>query len=144
MNKVELRCNTIRNLSDFIVSLIDDAKNDYAFSVAFFKETENEKFFIVGGWMEADFAEEDRDIFCISKSNPKYVMAVKIAVNDGPYAYCDFETLNMPMYINNPDEVDDTCMILEWQENAEALAEFIYGEWERITKEHLEDDDEED
>lgn len=130
--------NTIKNLAMWIAGLQVSAENDDTFDVAWFKDTENEKFSIVGGWMESGFTEEDRDIFCISKSNPKCVMAIKVVINDGPYAYCDFETLNMPMDINNPDEVDDTLFVLEWDTDAEALAAFIYGEWERITNDYQE------
>ena len=124
--------DTTNKLAAFIQSLIDDAENDNTFDVAWFKETENEKFSIVGGWLESGFAPEDRDLFCLSKSNPKYVMAVKIVVNDGPYAYCDFETLNMPMDADNPEEVDNICTILEWDINTKALAEFFMIEWERL------------
>ena len=130
--------NTISKLAMWIASLQVSAENDDRFDVAWFNETKNEKFAIVGGWMESGFTAADRDIFCLSKSNPKYVMAVKVVINDGPYAYCDFETLNMPRDINNSDEVDDTLFILEWDTNAEALATFIYGEWERITQDYRE------
>lgn len=122
----------VNKLAAFIQSLIDDAENDNAFDVAWFKETENEKFSIVGGWLETGFDPNNQDCFCISKSNPKYAMAVKVVINEGPYAYCDFETLNMPMDINNPEEVDDTCLILEWDDNPAAIAGFFYGEWERL------------
>ncbi len=129
---------TINNLAMWIASLQVSAENDDHFDVAWFNGTENEKFAIVGGWLESGFTASDRDIFCLSESNPKYAMAIKVVINNRPYAYCDFETLNMPMNMNNPDEVDDTCFILEWDTNAEALAKFIYGEWERITKDYQE------
>lgn len=126
--------NTIKNLTAWIDSLKDRAKDNSDFDVAWFKDTEKEKFSIVGGWMESGFSDTDRDIFCISKSNPKYVMAIKIVINDGPYSYCDFESLNMPMDIDNPDKVDDTLFILEWDTDSESFAEFLYGELERITE----------
>lgn len=125
-------------LTGWIKGLIQAAKEDEQFSVSWFIPTKEESFCIVGGWLESGFDPTDRDIFCISESNPKYAMAIKVVINEGPYAYCDFETLNMPMDINNPDEVDDTCMILEWNENPEAIAEFIGGEWARITEEYRE------
>lgn len=133
-----MKTNMLKSLAEFIQSLIDDAENDNPFDVAWFKGTKDEKFSIVGGWLESGFNPEDRDLFCISKAHPKYVMAVKIVINDGPYAYCDFETLSMPMDIDNPDEVDNTCTILEWDMNTEALAQFLLGEWERITNDYME------
>lgn len=130
--------DTIKSLAMWIAGLQVSAENDDRFDVAWFNDTENEKFSIVGGWLESGFTAADRDIFCLSESNPKYVMAIKVVINNRPYAYCDFETLNMPMDMNNPDEVDDTCFILEWDTDPEALAKFIYGEWERITKDYQE------
>lgn len=122
----------IKKLAMWIAGLQVSAENDERFDVAWFSETSKEPFSIVGGWMESDFTAADRDLFCLSEKNSKYVMAIKVVINDGPYAYCDFETLNMPMDVNNPDEVDDTLFVLEWDTDPEALAEFIYGEWERI------------
>lgn len=122
----------ISGLAMWIAGLMVSAENDERFDVAWFKDTKNAPFSIVGGWLETGLTEADRDLFCASKSNPKYAMAIKIVVNDGPHAYCDFETLSMPMDINNPDEVDDTCFILEWDLDTEAFAKFFYGEWERI------------
>lgn len=129
---------TKEQLTNWIAALQEAAKNDEQFLVDWFRRTKESTFSIVGGWLESGFAEADRDIFCISKSNPKYVMALKIVVNDGPYAYCDFETLNMPMDINNPDEVDNTLFILEWEDDPATLAEFFCGEWERITEDYME------
>lgn len=122
----------IKKLAMWIAGLQVSAENDERFDVAWFPETSKEQFSIVGGWMESGFTAADRDIFCLSEQNPKYVMAIKVVINDGPYAYCDFETLSMPMDANNPDEVDDTLFVLEWDTDPEALAEFFYGEWERI------------
>ena len=74
------------------------------------------------------------DLFCCSKSQPEYVMCVKIAVNEGPYAYTDFEAMNMPT--NEFGEVDDNCIPLELDDSAEAAAQFFLTEWERLMKEH--------
>lgn len=126
--------NTIKNLAAWIRSLLTAAENDSTFDVSWFKDTENEPFSIVGGWLESGFDPINRDIFCLSESEPKYAMAIKVITNDGPYTYCTFETLNMPVDKNS--EVDDTLIILEWAEDPEALAKFIYGEWERIMEEY--------
>ncbi len=127
---------TIKKLAEWIQSLIDAAEEDTCFDIAWFRETENEKFSIIGGWHESSFDPTARDLFCISKSQPKYAMAIKVAINNGPYAYCDFDTMDMP--IDKFGDVDDMLFILEWDMEPEALAVFIYGEWERIMKEHQE------
>jgi len=79
------------------------------------------------------FKEDYSDLFCCSKSQPEYVMCVKIVKNDGPYAYTDFEAMNMPT--NRFGEVDDTCIPLEWDDSPEYAAEFFLHEWERIMRE---------
>jgi hypothetical protein len=120
----------------WIAGLQMSAENDDRFDVAWFNDTKNEKFSIVGGWLESGFSADDRDLFCLSESNPKYVMAVKVIANDGPYTYCDFETLNMP--VAEDGEVDDTLFILEWDTDAAGLAMILYEELERITKAYQE------
>lgn len=126
---------TLKRLAAWIGSLMEAAENDEQFSVSFFKDTENEPFNIVGGWMKG-FSNEYSDLLCISKSNPKYAMCVKIAVNEGPYAYADFEVLNMPT--DKYGDVDNTCIALECEDDPEATARFFLGEWERIMEEHQE------
>ena len=127
---------SVNKLADWIRDLIEAAKSDEQFSISWYKETEDEPFSIIGGWMEG-FSEDYSDVLCISKSNPKYAMCIKIAVNEGPYAYTDFEVMNMPV---DPvtNEVDDTCIALDYDEDASGLAQFFAGEWERITKEYKE------
>lgn len=128
----------LEKLADFIKSLMDSAKKDEQFSIAWFKETENEPFSIIGGW-DGGFSEEYSDVLCISKSNPNYAMCVKIAVNEGPYAYTDFELMNMP-FDPETEEVDDTGIALELNDDPMETAKFFAGEWERIMKEHEEPD----
>ena len=131
------RTETLKNLASWIRDLKEAAKDDYSFSIAWFVPTTNSPFSIIGGWMDG-FDPEYSDIFCISKSNPKYVMAVKIAINDGPYAYTDFEIMNMP-YDPETGDVDNTCIPLEWDDNPDCAAEFFLGEWERIMETYKED-----
>lgn len=121
-------------LAEWLSELIEAAKNDESFCIAWFKETENEPFSIIGGWMEC-FSDQYDDVLCISKSNPTYAMCVKIAINEGPYAYTDFEIMEMP-YDPNTGDVDDTCIALDYDEDVEGLAQFLWGEWERIMKEY--------
>lgn len=128
MNKIN-----IDKLADWIRELIESAKKDEQFSIAWFKETENDPFSIIGGWMEG-FSEDYDDVLCISKGDPSYAMCVKIAVNEGPYAYTDFEIMDMP--VNSEGDVDDTCIALDYDEDVVSLARFLAGEWERITKEY--------
>ena len=126
---------TIESLATWIRDLIEAAKDDQSFCIAWFKETEEAPFSIIGGWMEG-FSEDYSDILCISKSNPKYAMCVKIAVNEGPYAYTDFEIMNMPLDKNG--EVDNTCIALDLDEDVYGMAQFFKTEWERIMEEHTE------
>lgn len=124
---------TIEELAEWIEDLIEAAKDDQTFSIAWFKGTENAPFSIVGGWMPG-FSEDYSGIFYISKSEPKYAMSIKIAVNKGPYAYTDYEVMDMPT--NKLGEVDDTCVPLEYDDNPNQVAMFYMHEWERIMVEH--------
>jgi hypothetical protein len=130
----------LNKLVEWLESLKEAARDDESFSIAWFKPTENDPFSIIGGWMEG-FSENYSGLLCISKSNPQYAMCVKIAVNEGPYAYTDFELMNMP--VNAEGEVDDTCIALEYDDDSESLAQFFLIELERITKEYGDADDEE-
>ena len=125
----------IKNLAAWIEDIKEAAKEDTTFSIAFFKDTEQEPFSIVAGWQKM-FTEDYSDTFCTSKSHPEYVMCVKVAINDGQ-SCPDFETLNMPT--DKFGDVDDTCIPLEWNDCPEAAAEFFLMEWERIMKEHKEE-----
>lgn len=120
---------TIGQLVTWVESLKAAAKNDEQFLVDWFIPTMESPFSIVGGWLEG-FDPSQADLFCQSKSNPTYCMCIKIIVNEGPYAYCDFETLDMPM--SEDGEVDDNCFALEWDENPEAIANFFMIEWEQL------------
>jgi hypothetical protein len=121
----------IKNLAAWIEDIKEAAMDDNCFSIAWFKDTENSPFAIIAGWM-GDFSESYSDIFYISKSEPKYAMCVKIAVNDGPYAYTDFEAMDMP--VDKFGNVDDTCIVLEQGDDSESLAAFLLCEWERISE----------
>lgn len=127
---------TLENLTTWIRSLTEDARNDKQFVVSWFKETEDCPFSIVGGWMDG-FSEAYNDLLYISKAEPTYALCVKIVSNNGPYAYTDFEMLNMP--IDSDGEVDNTCIALELEDDPESAAMFYLTEWERIMKEHDEE-----
>lgn len=126
---------TIKNLAAWIEDIKEAAKNDDCFSIAWFKDTEHMPFVIIAGWMEG-FSEDYSDLFYISKSEPKYAMCVKIAVNEDQVCP-DFETMSLP--IDKFGNVDDTCIALEQGDDAESLAAFLLCELERITNEHEED-----
>lgn len=127
---------TLDSLAEWISAIKEEAEEDNAFSIAWFKGTENMPFSIIAGWQEC-FAENSEvdDMFCVSASNPKYVMCIKIAENDGPYAYTDYEIMNMP-YDSESGDVDDVEIMLEWDDDPSELAEFFTHEWERIMKAH--------
>lgn len=127
---------TKESLAAWINDLIEAAKDDQSFSIAWFKGTENAPFSIIGGWMPG-FSEDYSGIFYLSKSEPKYAMSIKIAVNNGPYAYTDYEVMDMPT--DKSGNVDDTCVPLEWDDNPAVVADFYLHEWERIMAEHGEE-----
>jgi hypothetical protein len=118
-------------LAMWIAGLKVSAENDESLSIAWFPGTKNSTIAVIGGW-QGGFDREDADLFCISKSNPTYAMSVKIAVNKGPYAYTDFEVMDMPVEADG--EVEDTCITLEWEDDPVKVAEFFMIEWERITE----------
>ena len=123
----------LKDLADWIESLKEAARTDEAISISWFGETKNYPFSIIGGW-EQGFDETMADVMCISKADPCYAMCVKVAINDGPYAYTDFDIMNMPF--DEEGMVDDTCVALEWEDDSYEAAMFFLGEWERIMKEH--------
>ena len=125
----------LKDLTEWVKWLKEMAEKDEALAVSWFGGTEDEKFNIVGGWSEG-FSEDYSDILHISKSNPSYAMCIKVVVNEGPYAYADYDSLNMPA--NEEGEVDDTCIALELDDDPEATALFYLNEWERISKEYKE------
>lgn len=127
---------TVESLAKWIEDIKEAAKDDISFSIAWFKETEDTPFSIVAGWTEGAF-ERYSDIFCASKTDPKHVMAIKIAINEGPYAYPDFDAMSLPT--DKSGEVDNTCIPLEWDDPSEVVAQFFLMEWERIMEEHEEE-----
>ena len=132
--------DTLMSLAEWINSLKELAKGDSDLLISWFKGTKDKPFSIIGGWQEhfSDNSEVD-DMFCVSASNPRYVMCIKIAVNEGPYAYTDYDAMNMPVY-DDDSEVDDTEIMLEWEDDPEELAEFFMHEWERIMDTYGEED----
>ena len=120
---------TKEQLTTWVADLQKAAKNDEQFLVDWFKRTKESPFSIVGGWL-GGFAPSEADLFCQSKSEPAYCMCIKIIVNEGLYAYCDFETLDMPM--TEDGEVDDNCIALEWNDDPAKVAEFFMIEWEQL------------
>lgn len=124
---------TKEQLAEWIESLKQFAEGDHELLVSWFKDTKDKPYSIVGGWQKM-FKEDYSDLFCCSKAQPEYVMCVKIAENEGPYAYVDFESLNMPT--DQFGNVDDTCIPLEWDDSAEAAATFFMHEWERLMEEY--------
>lgn len=128
---------TKESLAAWLEEIKEAAKEDTSFSIAWFPETEDKPFSIIAGWQKYFTNDDFSEVFCISKSHPEYTMCVKVAINDGPYAYTDFEVMNMPL--DKTGDVDDTCVPLEWDDDPEAAAMFFMHEWERIMKEHGEE-----
>ena len=132
---------TTENLATWIGDVINNsAKNDEDVSIIWFGPTVTEKYCIVAGWQKM-FNEEQSarlaDILCISKSRPGYIMCVKVAETPEAGSSTDFESMVMPNSLD--EEIDNTCMPLEWEDMPECVAEFFLMEWERIMKEHGEE-----
>ena len=123
----------VEHLAVWIAGIKECARRDDNSQIFWFLPTMNKPFCIIAGW-EKWFESE---AFCCSKSQPEYVMCIKIVENDEHAAYVDFDTLYMPVDKNG--EVEDTCIPLEWDDSPEAAAQFFLGEWERIMKEHGEE-----
>ena len=124
---------TKEQLATWINNLKELAKQDTESLVHWFGPTAGESFSIVGGWQKL-FDKDYSDLFCCSKSQPEYVMCIKIVVNEE--LWCpDFESLNMP-WNEHFEEVDDTSVPLEWDDSPEAAAEFFIHEWERIMRDY--------
>ena len=122
------------SLSAWIKELKETAKQDTTISIAWFPGTVESPYSIIAGWQKIFTNDNFSDLFCTSKSQPEYAMCIKVAINDGPYAYTDFEVMNMPL--DKTGDIDDTCVPLEWDDDPEAAAMFFMHEWERIMKEH--------
>lgn len=125
---------TREQLINWIEGILKAAEEDESFSLAWFKPTKNCPFAIIAGWQELDEFESE-DSFCRSKSQPKYVMAIKIAENEGPYAYTDYEIMNMP-WDRKSGDVDDTEVFLEWNDPVDYMADHFKAEWLRVMKEY--------
>lgn len=101
-----------QRLVEYLRSLYHSAEEDEQFSISWFSPTRDKPFVIIGGWQDYFDAGADEDYdYLFSKTEPTYVMCVKIAVNEGPYAYTDYEIMNMPT-INDLGDVYDTELIL--------------------------------
>lgn len=121
---------TKEQLIDWIENIRKAAKDDESFSIAWFKPTKNCPFAIIAGWQELD-EPDGEDSFCRSKSQPEYVMSIKVAENDGPYAYTDYEIMNMP-WDSESGDVDDTEVFLEWDDPVDYMADHFMAEWSRV------------
>ena len=123
---------TKEQLTKWIEDIKEAAKEDTTFSIAWFPGTEEEPLSIIAGWapLFSDKSEVN-DLFCCSKAHPEYVMCIKIAKNEGPYIYIDYEFMDMPLDPET-DEVENTEVMLEWDDPADYAAEFFMHEWERL------------
>ena len=108
-------------LATWITGLINAAKNDEQFEVAWFTPTKNTRFSIIGGWVDDGISSDYADLFCMSKSCPTKVMCVDVVDNE--------DTLIVE------EEVESTHIVLEWDDNPICAAEFFMHEWERLMEE---------
>lgn len=108
---------TKETLIAWIAGLIDAAKNDEQFNLAWFAPTENTRFSIIGGWVDDACSPEYADLFCMSKSKPGRVMCVDVVDNED--------------ILITVEEAAPTHIVLEWDDNPSCAAEFFMHEWER-------------
>ena len=129
---------TEEQLTEWIEDIKEAARDDESFSIAWFPGTQDQPVAIIAGWSPL-FSDKSEvgDLFCVSKSHPEYVMCIKIAENEGPDGYIDYEFMNMP---TDPKtgEVEDTEVILEWDDSPACAAEFFTHEWERLMDAYIE------
>lgn len=123
----------VENIAAWISDLIYAAKADTPMAVSRFEGTADKPFCIVGGWKKVFTNDDYSDVFCSSESRPGEIMCVKVAINK------DTDFVSMPIPMCGVDELDDTCIPLEWDDNPEAAAKFFLHEWERIMKEQGEE-----
>lgn len=117
-----------KELAVWIAGIKEAAKTDAEEQVFWYVPTMNKPLSIVAGWTKM-FDKDYSDIFCCSKSEPGYVMCIKVAVNTEQLCL-DFDSFNMPT--DKFGNVEDTCIPLEWDDMPEAAAEFFAHEWERL------------
>ena len=121
---------TKEQLTEWADSIMEAARDDTTFSIAWFPGTKDSPLSIVAGWKKFEPTTELSDLFCASKTEPQYIMCIKIIVNEGPYLYEDFEMMDMP--VDKHGEVEDTCIPLEWDDEPDLVADFYEVEWERL------------
>lgn len=129
--KEQLNKDIIR-FSKWVDDLREKAERDEDFSCSVFEQTE-EPFVIVGGWSDG-FSKDYNDVLYISKSNPTYAMCIKIAINDGPQTFTDYDLMDMP--VDSTYEVEDTNIALERGDVSSAIAEFYLRELDRMIDDH--------
>jgi hypothetical protein len=121
---------TTKELAQWVELLKDIAEQDFECAVTWFKPTQASPISIVGGWQGGNYPGVNDDLFCTSKKHPDQIMCIKIIINPTPNNFADFETLKMPVDIRG--DVDDTCLMLEWDDDSERVATFFLGEWIRM------------
>ena len=132
---------TLEELIEWIEAIKEAARDDTSFSISWFGPTKDCEYAIIAGWQQC--CEELDPSFCRSKSNPTYCMCIKVAENEGPYAYTDYEIMNMP-YDRETEEVDDTEIMLEWSDPVDYMAAHFMAEWQRLMYPAEEEDFEDD
>ena len=96
---------TKASLTEFIKTVHAEGLADVSASIWWFKPTKDKPLAIIGGWtgnFDADHI--GADDLLESKTSPSYCFGVKIAVNEGPYAYTEYDLMNMPVLCDLGDE----------------------------------------
>lgn len=107
-------------LAGYVYNLKEAAKNDEPSSVFWFTPTKESPVSIIGGWVDVTPGYED--LFCVSKSRPGKAMSIDVVDNE------DILIIE--------EEAEHTQIILEWDDDPAAVAEFFMGEWERLMEKY--------
>ena len=96
---------TKADLTEFIKTVHSEGLADAAGAIWWFKPTKDKRLAIIGGWTGSFDADQiGADDLLESKTSPSYCFGVKIAINEGPYAYTEYDLMNMPILCDLGDE----------------------------------------
>lgn len=121
---------TVQEITTWLKEITANPAEDIA--IFWFNKTKHSPLSIIGGWC-GGFSEEYKDLLYLSEEDPTYALCVKIVLNQGPYAYTDFELMDMST--NDEGDIEDTLIAIQRDDDdLEALAKFLFGEWQRLTQ----------
>lgn len=107
-------------LAAWVNVLKEMAKADEQFDKCWFTPTKDSKFGIIAKW-EDGYDPGFADLFCQSRSNPTKALCVEVIEQTTKRFLTAVET-----------EVEHACVVLEWEDDPDQVAEFFMIEWEQL------------